>query len=299
MQAQRASSDEMALVASDAVSIRRLEGAFYRMVRTPGFHFVRSAGTRVLETWLRAFAQRNAIDLVRMEGTLGALSVEDDRVYLVHYPRGLGASDGLWHAIERSRRLPCIVVSPDHAETYPWMVYTEMPLAQEVASELPRIWEVMVDQRAGRKLSSTERALVRQLGSLMAELAMDVTLDDIDRMMTLWAASSFSGSLADVARELITLRFGEWHPVQDRDQSLGQRILEAAANRTSLATALQGESPVVTHTVFEVLRAYLGRELRVLARMRGQDLDSVADVSRRTILNWWKSSGEVSSENED
>jgi len=62
---------------------------------------------------------------------------------------------------------------------------------------------------------------------------------------------------------------------------------------------MQGESPVVTHTVFEALRAYLGRELRVLARMRGQDLDSVADVSRRTILNWWKSSGEGSSENED
>ena len=288
----------MALVASDAVSIRRLEGAFFRMVRTPGYHFVRSAGTRVLETWLRAFAQRNAVDLVRIEGTLGSLSVADDRVYLVHYPRGLGASDALWHAIERGRGLPCIVVSPDSAETFPWMVYAEMPLAQEVASELPRIWEVMVDQRAGRKLGSTERALVRQLGQLMAALAIDVTLDDIDRMMTLWTASSFSGTLADVARELITLRFGEWHPVPVRDESLGQRILEAAANRRSLASALQGESPVVTHTVFEALRAYLGRELRVLARMRGQDLDSVADVSRRTILNWWKSSGGGSSENE-
>ena len=288
----------MALVASDAVSIRRLEGAFFRMVRTPGYHFVRSAGTRVLETWLRAFAQRNAVDLVRIEGTLGSLSVADDRVYLVHYPRGLGASDALWHAIERGRGLPCIVVSPDSAETFPWMVYAEMPLAQEVASELPRIWEVMVDQRAGRKLGSTERALVRQLGHLMAALAIDVTLDDIDRMMTLWTASSFSGTLADVARELITLRFGEWHPVPVRDESLGQRILEAAANRRSLASALQGESPVVTHTVFEALRAYLGRELRVLARMRGQDLDSVADVSRRTILNWWKSSGGGSSENE-
>ena len=288
----------MALVASDAVSIRRLEGAFFRMVRTPGYHFVRSAGTRVLETWLRAFAQRNAVDLVRIEGTLGSLSVEDDRVYLVHYPRGLGASDALWHAIERGRGLPCIVVSPDSAETFPWMVYAEMPLAQEVATELPRIWEVMVDQRAGRKLGSTERALVRQLGHLMAALAIDVTLDDIDRMMTLWTASSFSGTLADVARELITLRFGEWHPVPVRDESLGQRILEAAANRRSLASALQGKSPVVTHTVFEALRAYLGRELRVLARMRGQDLDSVADVSRRTILNWWKSSGGGSSENE-
>ena len=288
----------MALVASDVVSIRRLEGAFFRMVRTPGYHFVRSAGTRVLETWLRAFAQRNAVDLVRIEGTLGSLSVADDRVYLVHYPRGLGASDALWHAIERGRGLPCIVVSPDSAETFPWMVYAEMPLAQEVASELPRIWEVMVDQRAGRKLGSTERALVRQLGHLMAALAIDVTLDDIDRMMTLWTASSFSGTLADVARELITLRFGEWHPVPVRDESLGQRILEAAANRRSLASALQGESPVVTHTVFEALRAYLGRELRVLARMRGQDLDSVADVSRRTILNWWKSSGGGSSENE-
>ena len=288
----------MALVASDAVSIRRLEGAFFRMVRTPGYHFVRSAGTRVLETWLRAFAQRNAVDLVRIEGTLGSLSVADDRVYLVHYPRGLGASDALWHAIERGRGLPCIVVSPDSAETFPWMVYAEMPLAQEVATELPRIWEVMVDQRAGRKLGSTERALVRQLGHLMAALAIDVTLDDIDRMMTLWTASSFSGTLADVARELITLRFGEWHPVPVRDESLGQRILEAAANRRSLASALQGESPVVTHTVFEALRAYLGRELRVLARMRGQDLDSVADVSRRTILNWWKSSGGGSSENE-
>ena len=87
-------------------------------------------------------------------------------------------------------------------------------------------------------------------------------------------------------------------PLQSLDDGRAQQGVEGESLSKTVARAFTESSPlddvldtagkISTKTIDREIKAYLGEELRRLAKVRGMKVDEICDVTGRAVLGWTK-----------
>ena len=170
-----------------------------------------------------------------------------------------------------------------------------LPSLRDVRSELPWLWE------------ATYREAVPQAGADMRLAQLDPTLHH--RVVSVPERHPLPGNLRDlfrVAYRLLAARIDPHAPLAapdavayaleglDQDpaqprgdgERLSKTVARAFVESSSLDAILDDVGRISTKMIEHDLKAFLGEELRGLAKARGVPVSQVCDVSDRTLRGW-------------
>ena len=170
-----------------------------------------------------------------------------------------------------------------------------VPPLREVREELQWLWEVTYQEavrRSGidKRHARPDAALHRRIVSVLERHPLPGNLRDLFRVAyrLLAARNDPHEPLAPadaVAYALQSLNDGHTPQAGD-DESLSKAVAQAFAESTPLDDVLDTAGKVPAKTVERDLKAFLGTELRRLAKARRIPLDQICDVSERTLRAW-------------
>ena len=170
-----------------------------------------------------------------------------------------------------------------------------LPPLREVRGELPWLWEAAYQVAILRsgiegRHARLDPALHRQLVAALERHPLPGNLRDLFRVAyrLLAARNDPHEPLTPADAAVYALQvLDENRARQARDgQSLSRIVARAFAESGALDDVLDTAGNIPTKTVERDLKAYLGEELRRLAKARGCAVDQLCDVSDRTIRNW-------------
>ena len=170
-----------------------------------------------------------------------------------------------------------------------------LPSLREVRGELPWLWEATYQEAARRSGVDEHRArfdatLHRRIVAALERHPLPGNLRDLFRIAyRLLAARNDPHepiAAADaVAYALQSLDEHQAQPARD-GENLSKSIARAFAESSPLDDVLDTAGKVSTKTVERDLKAFLGEELRRLAKVRKVAVDQLCDVSDRSLRKW-------------
>ena len=170
-----------------------------------------------------------------------------------------------------------------------------LPPLREVRGELPWLWEAVyreavlrsgVDEHHAR----LDAALHRQMVAALERHPLPGNLRDLFqvayRLLAVRNDPHEPLTPADAAVYALQV-LDENRARQTRDgRSLSRTVARAFAESGSLDDILDTAGSIPAKTIERDLKAYLGEELRRLAKARGSAVDQLCDVSERTLRSW-------------
>ena len=169
-----------------------------------------------------------------------------------------------------------------------------MPALREITNELGWLWEMAYAQAASRAGAAKPQSQVgeahhRRIVQVLSSHPLPGNLRDLFRVAYRVLAarcdphSPLSPSDA-VEYGLQGLDGGSGAPSQRGDRT--RAVAAAFAEGRALDDVLDDGGPIATRAIDQELRAYIADELRRIARTRGVPVDSICDVSGRTLQTW-------------
>ena len=170
-----------------------------------------------------------------------------------------------------------------------------LPPLREVRGELPWLWEAAYQAAILRsgvegRHARLDPALHRQVVAALERHPLPGNLRDLFRVAyrLLAARNDPHEPLTPADAAVYALQvLDENRARQARDgQSLSRIVARAFAESGALDDVLDTAGSIPAKTVERDLKAYLGEELRRLAKARGCAVDQLCDVSERTLRSW-------------
>ena len=170
-----------------------------------------------------------------------------------------------------------------------------LPSLREVRSELPWLWEATYQEAALRsgadmRLAQLEPALHRQVVSALERHPLPGNLRDLFRVAyrLLAARNDPHAPLAAPDAAAYALEGLDQDPAQSGGdgEHLSKTVARAFVESHPLDAVLDRAGRIPTKTIEHDLKAFLGQELRRLAKARGVRVNELCDVSERAIRGW-------------
>ena len=187
-------------------------------------------------------------------------------------------------------------LDPDFLDRISLLVL-RLPSLREIRDELPWLWESAYREAARRsgvdeRNARLEATLHRRIAATLERHPLPGNLRDLFRVAyrLLAARSDTHEPLAPSDAVAYALRsLDEVHPETAQDgESLSRAVARAFADCNPLDDALDAAGHIPAKTVERDLKAYLGGELRRLAKTRGIPVDRICDVTERALRSWAK-----------
>lgn len=168
-----------------------------------------------------------------------------------------------------------------------------LPPLRDVRPELPWLWEATC-RRAARRASvdasfaQLDPNLQGKLVSVLERHPLPGNLRDLLRVAYrfLAARSDPHAPLAQADAVAYALEALDQNPEERLAQPLSKAVARAFAEGSSLDGVLDHAGRIAAKTVEQAFRAFLGEELKRLAKVRGVPVEQICDVSERTLRNW-------------
>ena len=172
-----------------------------------------------------------------------------------------------------------------------------LPPLREVRDELQWLWETVylkATQRSGvdERQARLDAVLHRRIVTGLRQHPLPSNLRDLYRVAyrLLAARNDPHEPLAPadaVAYALQSLDDGQAQRGVE-GESLSKTVARAFTESSPLDDVLDTAGKISTKTIDREIKAYLGEELRRLAKVRGMTVDEICDVTGRAVLGWTK-----------